>query len=140
MRTNPKSLIPILDNSIKNFESERSARLKRFGRPDLITQEGVNAWREAKQALLEQGSLEALEWNDGLALAAQDHCNDIGPKGVVSHDGSDGSKVWDRMELYGVPTGTMGENLSFGKSRGDEYMTSLFIDDGVADRGHRTAI
>jgi uncharacterized protein YkwD len=34
----------------------------------------------------------------------------------------------------------MGENLSFGKSRGDEYMTSLFIDDGVADRGHRTAI
>jgi len=44
------------------------------------------------------------------------------------------------MERYGVPSGTMGENLSFGKSRGDEYMTSLFIDDGVADRGHRTAI
>lgn len=59
---------------------------------------------------------------------------------MVSHDGSDGSKVWDRMERYGVPSGTMGENLSFGKSRGDEYMTSLFIDDGVPDRGHRIAI
>ena len=59
---------------------------------------------------------------------------------MVSHDGSDGSKVWDRMERYGDASGTMGENLSFGKSRGDEYMTSLFIDDGVADRGHRTAI
>ena len=34
----------------------------------------------------------------------------------------------------------MGENLSFGKSRGDEYMISLFIDDGVSDRGHRQAI
>lgn len=34
----------------------------------------------------------------------------------------------------------MGENLSFGKSRGDEYMTSLFIDDGVKNRGHRLAI
>jgi uncharacterized protein YkwD len=44
------------------------------------------------------------------------------------------------MERYGVASGTMGENLSFGKSRGDEYMTSLFIDDGVADRGHRRAI
>jgi uncharacterized protein YkwD len=81
-----------------------------------------------------------LEWNDGLALAAQDHCADTGGKGVVSHDGSDGSKVWDRMERYGVASGTMGENLSFGKSRGDEYMISLFIDDGVSDRGHRTAI
>jgi len=34
----------------------------------------------------------------------------------------------------------MGENLSFGKSQGDEYMISLFIDDGVKDRGHRIAI
>jgi len=37
MRTNPKSFIPMLDNSIKNFDSPRSARLRRFGRPDLIT-------------------------------------------------------------------------------------------------------
>ena len=73
-------------------------------------------------------------------MAAQDHCTDTGDKGIVSHDGSDGSKVWDRMGRYGQASGTMGENLSFGKSRGDEYMTSLFIDDGVANRGHRNAI
>jgi len=125
---------------MKNFESDRTAKMKRFGRPDLITQEGRRAWREARDAFARQPSLHELKWNDGLALAAQDHCNDTGGKGVVSHDGSDGSKVWDRMERYGDPSGTMGENLSFGKSRGDEYMTSLFIDDGVADRGHRIAI
>jgi hypothetical protein len=49
----PKSFVPLLDSSIKNFESPRSARLKRFGRPDLITQEGVAAWYEAKKSLNE---------------------------------------------------------------------------------------
>ena len=53
MRTNPKSFIPMLDNSIKNFATPSAARLTRFGRPDLITQEGVNAWHEAKQSLRE---------------------------------------------------------------------------------------
>ena len=48
MRIDPESFIPMIDSSIKNFESPRSARLKRFGRPDLITQEGVNAWIESK--------------------------------------------------------------------------------------------
>lgn len=105
-----------------------------------MTQEGVSAWLEAKDELTVQKKLHKLRWSDGLALAAQDHCEDTGSKGVVSHDGTDGSKVWDRMERYGDPQGTMGENLSFGKSRGDEYMLGLFIDDGVEDRGHRTAI
>ena len=50
MRTNPKSFIPLVDNAIKFFDSPTSARLKRFGRADLITQEGVSAWIEAKDA------------------------------------------------------------------------------------------
>ena len=58
----------------------------------------------------------------------------------MSHDGSDGSKVWHRIARYGVAEGSMGENLSFGKSKGDEYILSLFIDDGVSNRGHRKAI
>ena len=44
------------------------------------------------------------------------------------------------MELYGVASGTTGENLAVGYSQGDEYMISLFVDDGVLDRGHRVAI
>ena len=140
MRTDPKSFIPIIVNEIRNFKSPKSTLLKRFGQADLITQEGVKAWIEAKDAFASQPSLPELQWSDGLALAAQDHCSDVGAKGVVSHDGSDGSKVWHRMERYGKGAGTLGENLSFGNSRGDEYMTSLWIDDGVADRGHRSAI
>ena len=98
------------------------------------------AWKEAKIELNEQKSLQPLKWSDALALAAQDHCEDIGEKGVFGHEGSDGSKVWDRMRRYGDTADNMGESLSFGKSRGTEYMTALFIDDGVANRGHRLSL
>jgi uncharacterized protein YkwD len=35
--------------------------------------------------------LKELVWNDGLALAAKDHCRDIGAKGKVTEIGSDGT-------------------------------------------------
>jgi uncharacterized protein YkwD len=140
MRTDPKSFVPIMENAIRNFESPTSTLLKRIGRPDLSTEEGVNAWIEAKNAFITQPPLPPLQWSDALSLAAQDHCSDVGGKGVVSHDGSDGSKVWHRMERYGKGSGTLGENLSFGNSWDDEYMTSLWVDDGVVNRGHRHAI
>jgi hypothetical protein len=70
MRRDPKSFVPFVENAIRNFESPRSARLKRFGKADLITQEGVSAWIEAKNAFSSQPSLPKLEWSDALALAA----------------------------------------------------------------------
>ena len=85
-----------------------------------------------------QAVLPALEWNDCLALAAQDHCDDIGPKGSNSHTGSDGSSPWDRMSRYGRWSGSVGENLDFSPTTGDEMMDLLYVDDGVSSRGHRT--
>jgi len=60
--------------------------------------------------------------------------------GLISHKGTDGTQVWDRISRYGSYTGTVGENLSFGDSKGSEYMLSLYIDDGVLNRSHRSAI
>jgi hypothetical protein len=57
--------------------------IQRNGRNNLLTTEGVSAWHEGLQALKDQASINSLEWDDGLALAARDHCNDIGPKGLV---------------------------------------------------------
>ena len=45
---------------------------------------------EARQALEDQRGLQALQWNDGLALAAKEHCMDLGPKGMYGHLGSQG--------------------------------------------------
>jgi uncharacterized protein YkwD len=36
-----------------------------------------------------QSGVEALEWNDCLALAARDHCLETGPLGMVGHMGVD---------------------------------------------------
>ena len=49
-----------------------------------------------------------------MAKAARDHCNDIGPKGKISHVGSDGSQPWERIERYGEWGGEVAENISFG--------------------------
>jgi len=81
-----------------------------------------------------------MQWNDYLSLAAEDHCKQMGPGGLTGHDGTDGSKPWDRMERYGDWGGTVGENIAYGDSNGKDYMVQLYIDDGVANRGHRVNI
>lgn len=78
-----------------------------------------------------------MKWSDGLALAAQDHCNDRGGKGKLGHDGSDGSTPDARIRRYVKPKSMTGENLAYGRMRADEFILQLYIDDGVPDRGHR---
>jgi len=75
-------------------------------------------WEEAVEALKWQSPMEPLKWDDGLALAARDHCEDIGSKGLVTHTGSDASEVFERIGRYGRPTGMQAENLSFGSVTG----------------------
>jgi len=52
---------------------------------------GRKVWGDAFYALRRQEKLAAFVWSDGLARAAQDHCNDIGPRGKSQHEGTDGS-------------------------------------------------
>jgi len=113
--------------------------LQRAKRVSLKTKEGVTAWLLAKDQLKANKKTTALKWSDGLALAAEDHCSDIGGKGTFVHQGSDGSQPWDRIKRYGKWTGSVGENMSFGnnKKHGGDFALNLFIDDGVASRGHR---
>jgi uncharacterized protein YkwD len=52
-----------------------------------MTNEGISAWYKAKETLLSQNATSPVSWSDELALAAQDHCKDSGPKGRVGHKG-----------------------------------------------------
>jgi uncharacterized protein YkwD len=38
-----------------------------------------------------------MKWSNEVAKAAKDHADDIGPKGLTGHDGSDGSNLGDRL-------------------------------------------
>ena len=72
-------------------------------------------------------------------MATKDHVDDTGPQGICEHEGTDGSAPDDRMKRYVHKFNTLNaENLAFEKnSQGLAVILSLFIDDGVKDRGHR---
>ena len=59
---------------------------------------------------------------------------------MTTHKGTDGSYPWDRMEVHGTYTGFAAENLAFGTKKGDEYIYTLYVDDGNWSRKHRKNI
>ena len=108
----------------------------------MYTNEGAAAVKNAINFLNSQAPRSALNWANGLSRACQDHVNDIGPKGLTQHNGSDGSSPKDRMLRYGSwgSSWAYAENLDFGTWTGQEDVLALIIDDGVSNRGHRTNI
>ena len=103
------------------------------------TREGKSAWQEAVDVLNRDNRGRPLSWAEGMAQAAQDHCNWMKSTGTFSHTGSGGSSPGARLAKYGTFQG-WGENLSAGKRTGKDSQLQLFIDDGVTSRGHRKNI
>lgn len=62
-----------------------------------------------------------------LSKACADHINDLGPKGLTGHTGSDGSSVDQRIERYGEWGGKIGENISFGCKTGESSTKTIII-------------
>lgn len=56
-------------------------------------------------------------WHPLLAAAALDHARDLLRTNAFSHDGSDGSSVWDRVQRHGGAWTLIGENLAMGMTR-----------------------
>ena len=106
----------------------------------MITSEGRKAVQEAIDFLKDVEPVEPLSFSRGLYFAAQDHCEDVGPQGIFGHRGSDGSSSSDRMDRYGTRRGFSGENIQYGLEDPRDIIVGLFVDDGVAGRGHRVNI
>ena len=107
---------------------------------NLITKEGAKAVEEAIGFLSSQQPLKPYKFSEQLSKSAKFHVEDIGPKGLIQHESSDGTKANDRIGRYGKIIGGWGENLSFYSETALEVILSLIIDDGVANRGHRENI
>jgi uncharacterized protein YkwD len=108
-----------------------------------MTNEGAPAVTEAIEFIKDLNGEDHgfLEWREGLRLGCLDHVTDMGPDGLTGHYGTDGSSPFDRMNRYGEFITTAGENLAYASQpNGESYIMQLFVDDGVADRGHRTNI
>ena len=79
----------------------------------------------------------ALEWSDGLAMAARDHCLDAGSNGLTGTLGSDYSTHFDRIYRYGEPGWHVAQNMAFGaRKAGDDVVMRLLTNN---KRSHKTS-
>ncbi len=82
-----------------------------------------------------------LKWHESLDKAANDHLKDIGPKGILSHVGSDKSTYKQRIEKYCQWGGSIFEAIDYGsREQAKEVVISWLVDDGVPKRSHRNNI
>ena len=135
MRTRPqeyveKRLVPIL-NAYKGLKVPcDDGRI-------ITTKEGAAPCRECIEILKKQKPLPPLTMDGYLCKSAAMHMRDLRGKNRTGHQGSDGSRSWDRMERAGFKGTKWGENLTFGSRTPIDIVRDCMIDDGVPDRGHR---
>jgi hypothetical protein len=99
--------------------------------------EGDNVFKEAIQFLKSLTPLKPLQWDQNLARSAQEHVDDIGPKGLLLYQSSDGTEPEDRISKYGTYVDSLGENIDFGPNDAMGVIVSLTLDDGEEQRPHR---
>ncbi len=83
------------------------------------------------------GSLPLVELSPGLSRSAADHVRDTGVRGLLGHQGSDGSGLFQRIERYGLLSGLAAENIVYSTSPPRQLVFEQLLDFGVANRGHR---
>ena len=99
--------------------------------------EGDNVFKEAINFLKSLQPLKPLQWDQNLARSAQEHVDDIGPKGLLLYQSSDGTEPEDRISKYGNYVESLGENIDFGPNDAMGVIISLTLDDGEEERPHR---
>lgn len=99
--------------------------------------EGEAVFNEAIDFLNSISFLKPLQWDENLALSAMEHVLDIGPKGLLSYQSSDGTEPEERISKYGNYVESLGENIDFGPNDAMGVLVSLTLDDGEPERPHR---
>jgi hypothetical protein len=102
------------------------------------TNEGVKALYECVRELKNARSLDIMQPSEALSRAATDHQKDQEKTGNTGHNGSDRSDLKIRIERYGTWQDRIAENIAYGNTSARQIVIFLLIDDGVANRGHRT--
>ena len=135
-RANPKELARHLERLKKYLDTSTNI----LSEPDKIQiqmVEGEEVFNEAINYLKSLRPLEPLQWEDALAASAQEHVDDIGPKGLLLYQSSDGTEPEERITKYGKYIDSLGENIDFGPNDAIGVIVSLTLDDGEEERPHR---
>ncbi|CAG9312383.1 unnamed protein product [Blepharisma stoltei] len=138
LRTNPLEFAEKVEKILPQYKTNNARH--RPGAVPVITREGKNAAIEAINLLKNTEPLNALKWSEGLARAAQAHCNDSGSLGIIGHIGSRENSLQDRLEHFGKWDECIAEALDYGSVDGFETILTFLIDDGLSSRPHRQAL
>jgi uncharacterized protein YkwD len=106
---------------------------------DIETEEGVAAVDETIGFLARQAPLGRLDTAVLLRAAAADHVAEQSATGATGHDSDDGSEPADRVKRRGGGP-YVAEVIAYGPIDAADVVRQLIVDDGVADRGHRTVL
>ena len=134
LRKNPKSYIEKLQNSLKFYNNYI---LLKEGEIPIPTYEGVEGVKNAINFLQNQNPVPELIYSKEISLSCKDILNDIGPKGLVSHEGTEIKNIYNRLEQYCDWDGAIAENLDFGFKNPENIIMNMIIDDGDENRYQR---
>ena len=79
-------------------------------------------------------------WSDELEKAAMDHVEDIGPLGMISGRGTDGSLPIIRIGRYGRIDSAWAESSQYGAQTTMDVIERLIVCDGQPKRGFRASL
>ncbi|HWI84879.1 MAG TPA: CAP domain-containing protein [Sphingomonas sp.] len=136
-RTDPPAFV----RGLTQYRSYFHAGLLRY--PDLdadiATEEGVAVVDETITFLGHQPPLGQVSPSALLQAAAAAHVADQARTGEEGHAGSDGSTPGQRVKRLGGGS-YVAEIISYGSIDALDAIRQLIVDDGVADRGHRSIV
>ena len=135
-RKNPRELAKKLE-LIRTYLDPDTNILSEPNKIQIQMVEGDNVFKEAIQFLKSLPPLKPLQWDENLHRSAQEHVEDIGPKGLLLYQSSDGTEPEDRISKYGNYVESLGENIDFGPNDAMGVIISLTLDDGEEERPHR---
>jgi len=135
-RANPRELARHLEK-LKKYLDKSTNILSEPDKIQIQMVEGENVFNEAINFLKNLRPLQPLQWDDCLAQSAQEHVDDIGPKGLLLYQSSDGTEPEERITKYGNYIESLGENIDFGPNDEIGVIVSLTLDDGEEERPHR---
>jgi hypothetical protein len=135
-RMNPKQLAQHLEQ-LKQYLDIPTNILSEPNKVQIQMVEGIEAFNDAISFLKSIKPLEPLTWDENLAKSAKEHVEDIGPKGLLQYQSSDGTEPEERICKYGTFIDNLGENIDFGPNDEMGVIVSLTLDDGEENRPHR---
>ena len=135
-RQNPKTLAKKLE-ILRTYLDTDTNVLSEPNKIQIQMIEGDSVFKEAISYLKKLPPLAPLVWDENLARSASEHVNDIGPKGLLLYQSSDGMEPEERISKFGTYIESLGENIDFGPNDALGVIISLTLDDGEESRPHR---